>query len=73
MDDNWFFRNRVRDTIFHGVHALRALQLASGIRTSQVFRIIAKVYRDTDDVVATYHLNYLIFQLERDEMRNRNR
>lgn len=73
MDDNWFFCNRVRDTIFHGAHALRALQMASGIRTSQVFRIIAKIYRDTGNSVATFHLMYLIRELERDERTNRHR
>jgi len=72
-DENWLLRNRVRDTIFHGVYALRLLQMASGIKTSQVFRIVSKVYRDTGDGVAVYHLSYLIFQMERDERRNRHR
>lgn len=73
MDDNWFFRNRVRDSIFHTMHSLRELQLLSGIKTSEVFKIIAKVYRDTGGERTNVFLFYLIRQLEQDERIHRNR
>lgn len=73
MDDNWYARNRARDAIVHGARAAREVQLLFGLKNSEIFRIIAKVYRDTGDNGVNIRLAYLIRELEKDERNKRPR
>lgn len=73
MDDNWYARNRARDAIVHGARAAREVQLLFGLKNSEVFRIIAKVFRDTGGETVNVRLIYLIRELEKDERSNRQR
>lgn len=73
MDDNWYARNRARDAIVHGARAAREIQLLFGLKNSEVFRIIARVFRDTGGETVNVRLFYLIRELEKDERSNRPR
>jgi hypothetical protein len=61
---------RVRRILKDEVLKLRALQMAGGIKSSELFKIIASVFRETEGESVNVFLIYVIRQLEADERRN---
>ena len=69
VDDNWYLRNRSRDLLVDLFRVARQVQLLIGFKTSQVLKILASVYRETDGNLVNVHLFYVIREIERDERR----
>ena len=61
---------RVRRNIGDAIVQMRALQLLGGIKSSELFKIISAVFRDTGGNAENIFLIYLIRELEKEERKN---
>ena len=60
----------MRDAIASMLRAIRALQIITGFKDSEILQIMVTVYRETDGAVMNVYLAYVLLQARRDE-RNR--
>jgi hypothetical protein len=58
---------RIRRSIGDAIVQMRALQLLGGIKSSELFKIISAVFRDTGGNAENVFLIYLIRELEKEE------
>lgn len=74
VDDNWYFRNRSRDSIIDMFRVIRQLQLLNNFPASDIMKAMLSVWRESiqDDFTHLY-LAYIIRELLRDERSRRGR
>jgi hypothetical protein len=61
---------RVRRNIRDEIVKVRALQLLGGVKSSELFKMISAVFRDTGGNAENIFLVYLIRELEKEERKN---
>jgi len=71
--DDWYFRNRSRESIVDMFRVIRQLQLLNGFKGSEIIRAMAYVWREVENDFAAIYLFYMIRELERDERNRRSR
>lgn len=73
MDEETYFRNRSRDTVVDLIRVVRSLQALNRWNDSYIFKVIAKVCRETGaSSLLELHLFWLIRELEKHERQNRS-
>ncbi|MBD0344040.1 MAG: hypothetical protein ICV63_04245 [Coleofasciculus sp. Co-bin14] len=62
---------RTRELLVSKIFVLRAVQVMGGVKDSELFKMIAQVFRDSGGESTNVFLIYLIRQIEAEERKNR--